>query len=242
METVDTNGMYRRMMWGVLLGGCMIPVGNFQILPMFLGYLMIALSLRSLIREAGGEPYYAKEYRTAMNTMAFSLVVLAGGLIFGIVGVVGSGADLPSMIKGVLLGGSISGVGMDVYPQTLTQILLIIVMLEDALLHGGIASRTARIYRDMGRIAEADRLKKNRMTYVKANLAVIVVRCVYVGGTVLFQVKGISGLYLILMFLNYAVLSGFLILKIWFSMFVYKASNMGISDLGRLAKKAGNRK
>ncbi|MBE5922207.1 MAG: hypothetical protein E7269_05590 [Lachnospiraceae bacterium] len=231
-----TSEKYRKIMWGILLSGCMLPIGNFQILPVFIGYLVIASAIKALINENGGAPYYEKEYKEAMNAMAFSVIVLVAGLVFGIIGVVGADVSLPVAIRMVMLGSH--GGGVDGYPQILTQILVIAVMLQDALLCSKLASRTARVFDDFGYTESAETLRKNRMTYAKLNLGVIVLKCVQVALIALFSWASVKQAYLVIEFLTYAVLSLYLVLKIWYSMFMYKASRMEIDNLGKIAKKA----
>lgn len=213
-----TSQAYHRIMWGVLLTGCLIPVGNFQIVPMLIGYIIIAWQLRHINNDLGGEPYFKKQFLDTMNAVAFSIVTLVVGALFG-------------------------------YSQIVTHLLFVIVMLEDVQALGGILGRSVRILKDSDNIKAADKMRKNRMTYIKADLAVIFLRITEVVLVFLlnYVVGTDKGSYSVAMdiaitAINYICLMVFLMLKIWYSMFMYKMYSYNIEELGPIARKAEARK
>ncbi|MCD8119152.1 MAG: hypothetical protein LUE29_06700 [Lachnospiraceae bacterium] len=213
-----TSQAYHRIMWGVLLTGCLIPAGNFQIIPMLIGYIIIAWQLRHINNDLGGEPYFKKQFLDTMNCVAFSVVTLVVGLLFG-------------------------------YSQVITQMLFVIVMLEDVMAFGGILGRSVRILNDCDNVKAADKMRKNRMTYIKADLVVIFLRItqvvlIFVLNYVVGNDKGSysTAMDIAITAINYICLTVFLMLKIWYSMFMYKMYSYNIEELGPIAKRAESRK
>lgn len=80
-----TSSAYKKVMWGILLSGCHLIIGTkyqFQILPAFIGYLLVWLGLREINAE-GGKPYYEKVETTALFVLAVSGAGWIAGIFFG---------------------------------------------------------------------------------------------------------------------------------------------------------------
>ncbi len=66
------NNGYKMIMWGILISGLHININGFQILPAFIGYLIIILGINKLC-ESGAGKYFEKIKKTA--TLVFVLSV-----------------------------------------------------------------------------------------------------------------------------------------------------------------------
>ena len=80
---ISTGNAYRKITYGILLSACHIVLNNrFEILPGFIGYLMIFLGVKELCR-AGAAGYYEKEQRTSSIVLLLSVIGFAGGIFWG---------------------------------------------------------------------------------------------------------------------------------------------------------------
>lgn len=80
---ISTGNAYRKITYGILLSACHIIVNSrFEILPAFLGYLLIFMGVKELCG-AGAKEYYEKENRTIGIVLILSVIGFIGGIFLG---------------------------------------------------------------------------------------------------------------------------------------------------------------
>lgn len=111
--------------------------------------------------------------------------------------------------------------GYSLVPQKL---ILIIFYLFDVLFFGNLLNKMVKYYKEKMRLAEADKLRKFRMTFIKAYLALIIFFAVtMLPNLLLFLHIGSGGfIELLSSILQYIFVSLMLILKLWLSMLIQK--------------------
>jgi len=78
-----TSSAFKKIMWGVLLSGCHLIIENtYQILPAFLGYIIVWIGVKELCRN-GYEAYYSKVERSALIVFILSVGTWIAGLFIG---------------------------------------------------------------------------------------------------------------------------------------------------------------
>lgn len=111
--------------------------------------------------------------------------------------------------------------GYSCVPQ---KMILIIFYLFDVLFFGNFLNKMVKYYKEKMRLAEADRLRKNRMSFIKAYLILIV----FFAATMIVNLLNFLHIgstdFLDFLFgaLQYIFVSLMLILKLWLSMLVQK--------------------
>ncbi len=137
-------GSYKLIMWGVLITAAHITVGRFQILPAFIGHIMIFVAINKLQKEIGIE-YFTTSLKTAKLTMIASLIYWVWGAMI-----------LP-------------------YSDILTGCFEIFIFVLEISLFGEFLNKTVKLLKENDRIKQADKLRKNRMTFIKFYLGVMLV-------------------------------------------------------------------
>lgn len=135
---------YKLIMWGILITAAHITVGRYQILPAFIGYMMMYMAISKLYREVGIE-YFATSLKTARLTMVASFVYWVWGAVI-----------LP-------------------YSDVLTGCLEIFIFVLEISFLGEFLNKTVKLLKENDRIKQADKMRKNRMLFIKFYLGVMVV-------------------------------------------------------------------
>lgn len=112
------------------------------------------------------------------------------------------------------------------YQLVLGKLVLLLFYLFDVLFFGNLLNKTVKYLKEKMRLDEADRLRKNRMTFVKSYMALIIfffitmlpnaMRFLDIGTVALTDLLG--------NILQYLFISFMLILKLWLSMIIQKYS------------------
>ena len=137
-------GSYKLIMWGILITAAHITVGRFQILPAFIGHIMIFVGINKLYKEVGIE-YFSTSLKNAKITMIASLIYWVWGAVI-----------LP-------------------YSDILTGCFEIFIFVLEISLFGEFLNKTVKLLKENDRIKQADKLRKNRMLFIKFYLGVMVV-------------------------------------------------------------------
>ncbi len=178
---------YKKVLWGVLISGLHINLdgnlfisgflGQFQILPSFIGYFIIYLGVKELFEEC------KLEYMEKLKKDAMRLLIASCGLwIFGLF--------LP-------------------YTLEITKGVMVLFYLIELLFYGDFLNKTIKYYKENDMERYADKLRKNRMTFIKAFMALIVLHLV-------------GMIPAIAMYIEFTCISLMFVLKLWFTMLIQK--------------------
>ncbi len=135
---------YKLIMWGILITAAHITVGRFQILPAFIGHILIFVAINKLQKEVGIE-YFASAQKTAKITMIVSVIYWVWCAVI-----------LP-------------------YSDILTGCFEIFVFVMEISLFGELLNKTVKLLKENDRVKQADKLRKNRMMFIKFYLGVMLV-------------------------------------------------------------------
>lgn len=117
----------------------------------------------------------------------------------------------------------ISGLFLGYY-MILQKFIMIIFYLFDVLFFGNLLNKMVKYYKEKMRMAEADKLRTFRMTFIKSYLALIIFYMITILPNILsfLKIGSADFISLISNILSYIFLSLMLILKLWLSMLVQK--------------------
>lgn len=112
------------------------------------------------------------------------------------------------------------------YGLVLGKLIVLIFYLFDVLFFGNLLNRTVKYLKENMRLEEADRLRKNRMTFVKAYLALIIFFFATMIPNMMqfFDIGTIAMTDLLNSILQYLFISLMLFLKLWLSSIIQKYS------------------
>ncbi len=178
---------YKKVLWGVLISGLHINLdgdlfipdylGQFQILPSFIGYFIIFLGVKELFEEC------KLEYMEKLKKDAMRLIIASCALwIFGLF--------LP-------------------YYLEITKGLMALFYLLELLFYGDFLNKTIKYYKENNMEKYADKLRKSRMSFIKAFMALIILHLV-------------GMIPVIAPYIEYATISLMFVIKIWFTLLIQK--------------------
>lgn len=112
------------------------------------------------------------------------------------------------------------------YQLALGKLILVIFYLFDVLFFGNLLNKTVKYLKEKMRLDEADRLRKNRMAFVKAYMALIIFYCITMLPNLMsFLNIGSDALIdMLSTILQYIFISLMLLLKLWLSTMIQKYS------------------
>lgn len=137
-------GSYKLIMWGILITAAHITLGRFQILPAFMGHIMIFMGINKLKNEVGIE-YFEASLKASKIAMVASIIYWVWGAVI-----------LP-------------------YTDILTGCFEILIFVFEISLFGEFLNKTVKLLKENDRIKQADKMRKNRMMFIKFYLGVMVV-------------------------------------------------------------------
>lgn len=73
---------YKKIMWGILLAGLHINIGNYQVIPSFIGYFIILIGIKSLYRSVG-ESYFSIQKSALFLTVLSVAGWIGSALLYG---------------------------------------------------------------------------------------------------------------------------------------------------------------
>lgn len=174
---------YKKIVWGILISGLHIniDIGLFavQIIPSFIGYIILYLGIKELNEQAGLE-YMGKLKKDALRLFILSVCLWIFGFFFGYSGIIPK------------------GIGVCFY-------------LVELLLYGDLLNKSVKYYKETGREKYADTLRKNRMSFIKAFMALLVLHL-------------ISMIPKVGPYFEYACLTLMFMAKIWLTLMIQKLS------------------
>lgn len=112
------------------------------------------------------------------------------------------------------------------YQLVLGKLIMVIFYLFDVLFFGNLLNKTVKYLKENMRLDEADRLRKNRMTFVKAYMGLIIFYCITMLPNLMTFLHIGSGTVINMLstLLQYIFISLMLLLKLWLSMMIQKYS------------------
>lgn len=141
-EKIAAN--YKLVMWGTLLTVAHINIGSFQIVPAFVGHIMIMMGIGRLCNEVGIE-YFKDAYKTAKILMLVSIAHWVWRAVFGLMTIM------------------------------LTSCIEILVFVIELSLFGDFLNKTVKLLKENDKVKQADKMRKNRMTFIKFYIGVVLV-------------------------------------------------------------------
>jgi len=186
---------YNILKWGTLITALhiniMIPIGKLmvgvQIIPAFIGYILIAMAINGMNKK-GGKRYFDGLGRQSWYLLAMSVIQFAIGVIFGY--------------------GTVTG-----FDTMLTPTVILVVFLYELLLYSDVLNMTVRLYKDNNEIKSADKLRKDRITFIKMGLGLAVLHA-------LTMVPAFADKPFLPELLNYTSITLTLLFKLWFSLII----------------------
>ena len=112
------------------------------------------------------------------------------------------------------------------YQLVLGKLIMVIFYLFDVLFFGNLLNKTVKYLKENMRLDEADRLRKNRMTFVKAYMGLIIFYCITMLPNLMTFLHIGSGTVINMLstLLQYIFISLMLLLKLWLSTMIQKYS------------------
>ena len=112
------------------------------------------------------------------------------------------------------------------YGLAIQKLILIVFYLFDVLFFGNLLNKTVKYLKESMRLDEADKLRKNRMTFIKCYLALIIFSVIAMIPNAMgfFDIGKVAFRNLLSSGLSYLSISFMLILKLWLSMVIQKYS------------------
>lgn len=112
------------------------------------------------------------------------------------------------------------------YQLVLGKLILIIFYLFDVLFFGNLLNKTVKFLKEKMRLDEADRLRKNRMAFVKAYMALIIFYCITMLPNLMafLNIGSDTVIDMLATILQYIFISLMLLLKLWLSAMIQKYS------------------
>ncbi len=135
---------YKMIMWGVLLTAAHITIVSYEILPAFLGHILIFLGIKKLYQDVKIE-YFGKAYKSAKIVLAVSIVYWIWKALIGL------------------------------NTELLTGCIELLVLILEIDLYGEFLNKTVKLLKENDKIKLADKLRKQRMTFIKFYLGVILI-------------------------------------------------------------------
>lgn len=135
---------YKLIMWGVLISAAHIIIWRFQILPAFIGYIMVYIGISNLFKKTG-----IKYMKGAVKSAGLVMIVSIVHWIFG-------AFVLP-------------------YTNALTQCIELLVFVLELSLLGEFLNKTVKLLKENDKVSYADKMRKNRMLFIKFYIAVVAV-------------------------------------------------------------------
>lgn len=174
---------YKKIVWGILLSGLHIniDVGIFAL-------QILPSTIGYIVLYLGIKELYEQaglEYMEKLKKDALRLVILSAVL----------------WIYGFLFG----------YNLAISKGICICFYLVELLLYGDLLNKSIKYYKETGRESAADRLRKNRMNFIKAFMALLALHLV----AMIPQVA---------MYLEYACLTLMFMSKVWLTIMIQKLS------------------
>jgi len=137
-------GSYKLIMWGILLTAAHITIISYQIVPAFVGHIMMYIGIKRLYEQVG-ITYFKDALKSARILLIVSVIHWVWRAIIG--------------INTVLLTGCVE---------------ILTFVLELSLL-GEFLNKTVKLLKENDRVKQADKLRNNRMLFIKFYLVVLVV-------------------------------------------------------------------
>ena len=135
---------YKLIMWGVLLTAAHITIVSYEILPSFMGHILIFLGIKKLYRDVNIE-YFENSYKSARNVLILSVIYWIWKAIIGL------------------------------NTEVLTGCIQLMVLILEAGLFGEFLNKTVKLLKENDKIKLADKMRKQRMTFIKFYLGVILI-------------------------------------------------------------------
>ena len=112
------------------------------------------------------------------------------------------------------------------YGLAIQKLILIVFYLFDVLFFGNLLNKTVKYLKESMRLDDADKLRKNRMTFIKCYLALIIFSVIAMIPNAMgfFDIGKVAFRNLLSSGLSYLSISFMLILKLWLSMVIQKYS------------------
>ena len=136
-------GNYKLIMWGTLLTAAHINIISYQIIPSFIGHIMIMIGLGKLCNEAGME-YFKDAHKTSKMLVVISVIHWVWRALFGPI------------------------------TMLLTGCFEIMVFVIELSLFGEFLNKTVKFLKENDRIKQADKMRNNRMLFIKFYIGVLV--------------------------------------------------------------------
>lgn len=135
---------YRLIMWGILITAAHITIGRFQVIPAFIGHIMMYMGVSKLYKDVDIE-YFEGSYKSARLLMIFSVIYWIWGAVI-----------LP-------------------YSDILTGMFEIFIFVLEISFFGEMLNKTVKLLKENDRVKLADKMRKNRMLFIKFYLGVMLV-------------------------------------------------------------------
>ena len=112
------------------------------------------------------------------------------------------------------------------YQLALGKLILLVFYLFDVLFFGNLLNKTVKYLKEQMRLDEADKLRKNRMSFVKSYMALIVFFLITLIPNAMnfFDIGTVAFRDLLATILQYLFITCMLFLKLWLSMIIQKYS------------------
>ncbi|MBE5940261.1 MAG: hypothetical protein E7266_07675 [Lachnospiraceae bacterium] len=189
----ESSKGYNLIKWGILLSALHINVSiwifGVQIIPSFIGLIMIAVAIGSMYK-AGGARYFKNLKSSSVKLVIVSVIQFVVGLLFGYENVSG-------------------------FMNLLSPAMLLLTFLYETMVFADLLNMTVRLYKDNHEIKKADKLRKDRMLYIKLSL-------------VLAVIYGLSMIPALSIWLNYSCMILTLLMKLWLSLMLQNTSKTNL--------------
>ncbi len=137
-------GSYKLIMWGILLTAAHITIISYQVVPAFVGHIMMYVGIKRLYEEVGIE-YFADSLKSVKTLLVLSIIHWIWRAVIG--------------LNTVILTGCIE----------------VLVLVMELSLLGEFLNKTVKLLKENERVKQADKLRSNRMLFIKFYLGVLVV-------------------------------------------------------------------
>lgn len=188
------NSGYKKIVWGVLISGLHINIGIGLFALQIVPQIIGFYILYTGIKELHNDA--GLEYMDKLEKDAFRLMILSGAL----------------WIYGFIFG----------YTGAVSRGITICFELVELMLYGDLLNKTVKYYKENQMEKEADKLRKNRMNFIKAFIALLVLQLAGMVVTVLVALDVADALSLVIEFIDYTSLTLMFMVKIWLTMMIQK--------------------
>lgn len=153
MNEQITKG-FNMLKWGILMTALHINLVmkfgrvavGIQIIPAFIGYIIIMLGIKQLSKDKG-QAYFGKLKKTSVNLLILSVVQFIIGIVFGY-------SDVNSVY------------------DIVSPAFILALFLYELILYSDILNMVVKLYKENHKINLADKTRKDRIFFLKAGLGI----------------------------------------------------------------------